>query len=64
MNSIYNIILFVVVIAVMIGFGIVIGQATVNHSTIINDYKKGKYQEVIIITGQDTTYKYKLLQEN
>ena len=64
MNSIYNIILFVVVIAVMIGFGIVIGRATVNHSTIINDYKKGKYQEVIIITGQDTTYKYKLLQEN
>lgn len=48
----------------MIGFGIAIGRATVNHSTIINDYKKGKYQEVIIITGQDTTYKYKLLQEN
>ncbi len=64
MNSIYNIILFVVVIAVMIGFGIVIGRATVDHSTIINDYKNGKYREIIIITGQDTTYKYKLLQEN
>lgn len=64
MNSIYNIILFVVVITVMIGFGIVIGQATVNHSTIINDYKNGKYREIIIITGQDTTYKYKLIQEN
>lgn len=64
MNSIYNIILFVVVIAVMIGFGIVIGQATVDHSTTINDYKNGKYREIIIITGQDTTYKYKLLQEN
>lgn len=64
MNSIYNTILFIVVIVGIIGFGIVIGQATVNHSTIINDYKKGKYQEVIIITGQDTIYKYKLLQEN
>lgn len=64
MTTIYNIILFIAIIVAMIGFGAIIGRVTVNHSTIINDYKKGKYREIIIITGQDTTYKYKLLQEN
>ena len=64
MNTIYNIVLFIAIVVALIGFGIIIGQATVNHSTIINNYKKGKYQEIIILTGLDTTYKYKLLQEN
>ena len=61
MTTIYNILLFIVFVAATIGFGAIIGKATVDHSTIINDYKNGKYREIIIITGQDTTYKYKLL---